>query len=160
MSPASLIKLGLLGFHLQPQCFSFPGSHTIVRTSWGGIWVESPEAAGCGMKSLGILVLPQSWDTALEWGSSFAAVEPVFCPVSSDPLFSNLLSIPSPITQTSRPYYLPSNSLVTSCPDSWALPTTRFPVLPFLICGKSCPDWFPFTLLCWVGPLASMAWRP
>lgn len=112
------------------------------------------------MKSLGIPVLPQSWDTALEWGSPFAAVEPVFCPVSPGPLFSNLLSIPSPITQTSKPYYLLSNSLLISCPDSWALPTSRFPVLPFLIGGKSCPDWFPFTHLYWVEPLASMAWRP
>lgn len=35
MPPASLMKLGRPGFHLQSQCFSFPGSHSGLRTGWG-----------------------------------------------------------------------------------------------------------------------------
>lgn len=109
------------------------------------------------MKSLGLLVLPQSWDAVLELGFSFAAVEPVFCPVGpgpwewATPLFTNLLSIPSPITQTSRPYCLPSNSLDTSCPDyGLCLPLG---LLFYLSSSVGRAVLIGSLFLCWVGPL-------
>lgn len=134
MSPAFLIKMGLLGFHLQSQCFPFlaPTQDQL------GIWIESPEAAGWGKKS----VLGHS-----SWMRLFlSVVEPVFLVLCSRIFWTS----PAP-SQTSRALLPPIKLLSHQLPRfmNFAYHEVSCFILPHLWEELSWLVPFHSLMLCW-----------